>query len=389
VPRIAAWSWCSWESDIAQSSRFGLGLSEENPLASAGSPFIDSKKSVTHRLLVWVFVIPAVLTAQVSLAAERRGYVRVVGSSSIRPFADAVADRVAKNGKLKRPLVESTGTAGGIKLFCEGVGADHPDIVNASRRIKKTEYAFCESRGVTHIIEVKIGYGGVVLAHSKQPNPLSLTRRELFLALAKKVPDPPCPSCEQIVPNPFKRWIDLKPKLPDLRIQVFGPPISSGTREVFAEAVMQVGCEDFPLIAARKERRDLCQTLRDDGAYTEGSGDTIMKRVLANPGALGIVAYNLFHKHARELDAARIEGFAPDRQSIGSHKYPLSRPLFFYLKEQHIGKVSGLTQYIAEFTSEKAWGDRGYLTAIGLISMPPSERKTYAHDATALKRLSL
>ncbi|MGH8608610.1 MAG: substrate-binding domain-containing protein [Gammaproteobacteria bacterium] len=197
-------------------------------------------------------MILAALTAQVSLAVELRGYVRMVGSSSIRPFADAVADRIGKSGKLKRPLVESTGTGGGIKLFCEGVGADHPDIVNASRRIKKTEYAFCESRGVTHIIEVKIGYGGVVLAHSKQPNPMSLTRRELFLALAKGVPDFSCPSCEQIVPNPFKRWIELKPNLPDLRIQVFGPPISSGTREVFAEAVMQVGCEDFPLICGTK-----------------------------------------------------------------------------------------------------------------------------------------
>ncbi len=344
---------------------------------------------MTHRLFVWLFVILAALTAQASLAAELRGYVRVVGSSSIRPFADAVANRAAKSGKLKRPLVESTGTGGGIKLFCEGVGADHPDIVNASRRIKKTEYAFCESRGVTHIIEVKIGYGGVVLAHSKQADPMSLTRRELFLALAKEVLDPPCPGCEQIVANPFKRWIELNPKLPDLRIQVFGPPISSGTREVFAEAVMQVGCEDFPLIATRKEPRDLCQAMRDDGAYTEGSADTIVKKVRANPHAIGIIAYNLFHKHAKELDAARIEGFAPHPQSIASHGYPLSRPLFFYLKGQHIGKVLGLAQYVAEFTSEKAWGDRGYLTAIGLIPMPASERRTYAHDATALNRLSL
>ncbi|MGH8657405.1 MAG: substrate-binding domain-containing protein [Gammaproteobacteria bacterium] len=336
---------------------------------------------MTQRLLISLVVIPGMLVGPPLLAGEGRTYVRVVGSNSLRPFADAVADRVGKSGKLKRPLVESTGTGGGIRLFCEGLGADHPDIANASRRMKETEYAFCQSRGVTNIVEVKIGYGGVVLAHSKQHPPMSLTRKHLFLALAKEVPDPLCPSCEHLVPNPVKRWKELDPTLPDRRIQVFGPPISSGTREVFTEAVMQAGCEALPLIGAGKEPRELCEAIRDDGAYREGSGNTIVKKLRTNPDAIGIMAYNLFHKHAKELDSVRIEGFTPEPRSIASHQYPLTRPLFFYLKGQHIGKVSGLEHYIAEFTSEKAWGDKGYLVPIGLIPMSEGERRAYAPES--------
>ncbi|MGH8604531.1 MAG: substrate-binding domain-containing protein, partial [Gammaproteobacteria bacterium] len=251
----------------------------------------------------------------------------------------------------------------------------------ASRRMKKTEYAFCHSRGVTNIVEVKIGYGGVVLAHSKQHPPMSLTRKHLFLALAKEVPDPLCPSCEHLVPNPVKRWKELDPTLPDVRIQVFGPPVSSGTREVFAESVMHAGCEALLLIGARKELRELCEAIRDDGAYREGSGDTIIKKLRAHPDTIGIIAYNLFHMHAKELDPVRIEGFNPEPRSIAAQEYPLTRPLFFYLKGQHIGKVSGLEQYVAEFTSEKAWGDKGYLVPIGLIPMSKGERKAYTPAA--------
>lgn len=326
-----------------------------------------------HRLIISLVVILGTPVGPAS-AAEGRTYVRVVGSSSIRPLADAVADRVGKSGKHKRPLVEATGTGGGIRLFCEGLGADYPDIANASRRMKDTERAFCRSRGVTKVVEVKIGYGGVVLAHSKQHPPMSLTRKHLFLALAKEVPDPLCPSCTQLVPNRVTRWKELDPTLPDLRIKVLGPPISSGTREVFSEAVMLAGCEALPGIEAQKEKEELCEAMREDGAYLEASGETIVRKLRSDADAIGIIAYSLLHKYAEDLDTVRIEGSTPDARSIASHEYPLSRPLFFYLKEQHIGKVSGLEQYVTEFTSEKAWGDKGYLVPIGLIPLSKSDR---------------
>lgn len=342
-------------------------------------------------LFISIILILPLIGGKAVSADELRSYVRVVGSSTIRAFADAVADRVAKSGRIKRPLVESTGTAGGIVLFCEGVGAEYPDVANASRRISQSEFASCQSSGVTNIVEVKIGYGGVVLAHSHKHTPFPLARRELFLALANEVPDPGCPSCETLVPNPYKRWKEINPALPDMKIQVFGPSISSGTCDVFTEAVMSVGCGSFTAIAAKEQQRvnlpSACENVRDDGTYREAGGETLVKNLATNPDAVGIMGYDLFHQHARELNAISIEDVAPSQQSIASHRYAFGLPLFFYLKGEHVGKVAGLAQYTAEFTSEKAWGDKGYLAAIGLIPMSANERKAYAKDAVTLKKV--
>ncbi len=330
---------------------------------------------------------------QIAEAADLHGYTHIVGSHSIRPFADAVADRLAKTKKVKRPWVESTGTRGGIKLFCEGTGANAPDIVNASRRMERREFDFCRSTGVKDIVEVKIGYGAVTLARAKDQGPLRLTRKALYLALAKEVPDPACTGCQTFVRNPYKTWKEVDPALPAAEIDVLGPPEGSGTREVFSDLVMEAACTAFPAVndlkdrdAARFDR--LCRTIREDGAYRrESSG--IADRLAARPGTVWIMPYNEFFTHGKALAAVTIDGIAPSADNITAQTYPVSRTLYFYVKADRVGKVPGLAQYIGEFTDDRAWGEKGYLVEKGLIPLPAAERKSVAGDAKALKRVSL
>ncbi len=346
---------------------------------------------MSHRICLWVAALAAVMLHGAE-AADLRGYTRIVGSHSIRPFADAVADKLAKAGKVKRPWVESTGTRGGIKLFCEGTGANVPDIVNASRRMERRELEYCRASGVKDIVEVKIGYGAVTLARAKDQEPLRLTRKALYLALAKEIPDPACTGCEAFVRNPYRSWKEVDPTLPDARIEVLGPPEGSGTREVFSELVMEVGCMAFPATLAFKDRDaarfdKLCRTIREDGVYVRS--DRLAAEVGARPGALGIMAYNEFFSDTRKLDAVAIDGVTPSADSIKSQEYPVSRTLYFYVKGKRVGKVAGLAQYIAEFTDDRAWGDEGYLVQKGLIPLPPAERKAVAGAAKALEWVSL
>ncbi len=326
-----------------------------------------------------------------------RNSLSIVGSSTVYPFSTVVAEQFGKAGKFGTPKVESTGTGGGFKLFCEGVGVQHPDIANASRAIKKSEVEACAKNGITEIAEVKIGYDGIVLAYSKKSKAkFDLTLKEIYLALAKRVPDPKAPESEALVENPYKTWNEINPKLPKSKIEVLGPPPTSGTRDALAELALEGGCQSFAWIKAKKDSdkpffQNVCMTVRQDGAYIEaGENDNlILQKLGANPSALGIFGYSYLEQNMDKVKAAAVNGEEPTYESISGGKYPISRPLFFYVKKAHVGMIPGIAEFVAEFTSEKAWGPEGYLADKGLIPLPDDERKQAAADAKALKPVSV
>jgi phosphate transport system substrate-binding protein len=328
--------------------------------------------------------------------AEGRDAISIVGSSTVYPFATVVAEQFGKAGKFKTPKVESTGTGGGVKLFCGGVGVKYPDIVNASRAMKESEFATCKKFGVTDIVEVKIGYDGIVLAHSKKAPAMKLTRKEIYLALAKQVPDPKCPDCDNLISNPYKTWKDVNPSLPATKIEVLGPPPTSGTRDAFAELALEGGCQTFARIKALKstddkEYKKICQQVREDGGYVEaGENDNlIVQKLVSNPSAIGIFGYSFLEENLDKVSPIPVEGVTPDYDTIAGMQYAISRPLYFYVKKAHIGMIPGIPEYIAEFTSEKAWGDEGYLTKKGFIPLPADERKDMADSAKELTPMSM
>ena len=325
-------------------------------------------------------------------AQVSRDYVYVVGSSTVYPFATVVAEQFGKTTSFKTPKIESTGSGGGLKLFCSGVGVEHPDITNASRRIKSSEVELCDGNGVREIVEVKIGYDGIVVANSKKAAPLKLTRKDLYLALAKDVPDPD--GGEKLVPNPYKTWKDVNPSLPAKAIKVLGPPPTSGTRDAFVELAMEGGCKTFDWIKAMKKQdkskyKSMCHTIREDGAYVEaGENDNlIVQKLEANPKALGIFGFSFLDQNSDKVQGSIIGGVAPEFDSIADGSYPISRSLYFYVKKAHVGSIPGIREYLAEFTSEKAWGPEGYLSDKGLIPMPDTERKQMAKDVNSLKAM--
>lgn len=335
--------------------------------------------------------------AMVGVAANvyaARDYISIVGSSTVYPFATVVAEQYGKTSGFKTPKIESTGSGGGLKLFCAGVGVNHPDITNASRRIKASEVETCAENGVKEILEVKIGYDGIVLANSKRVKPYDLSLKYIFLALAKEVPDPK--GGEKTVPNPYRKWSDVNPALPRLKIEVLGPPPTSGTRDAFVELAMEGGCKTFEWIEAmEKSDKDaykaLCQTIREDGAYIEaGENDNlIVQKLKANRSALGIFGFSYLDQNTDVVQGAKVEGAEPDFDNIASGDYPLSRPLFFYVKKAHIGVIPGIKEYLAEFVSEKAIGSDGYLADKGLIPMPEEELQSIQKDVATLKSLQL
>jgi phosphate transport system substrate-binding protein len=300
-----------------------------------------------------------------------------------------VAEQFGKTTGSKTPKIESTGSGGGFKLFCGGVGVDFPDITNASRAIKSSEMKTCADNGVTEIVEVKIGYDGIVLANSKTVAPLELTRKDIFLALAKDVPDPANP--EKFIPNPYKTWKDVNSALPDTKIEVLGPPPTSGTRDAFVELAMETGADTFDSIKALKKSdskayKAVSQTVREDGAYIEaGENDNlIVQKLQANPNALGIFGFSFLDQNGDVIQGSVIEGEAPTFEAIADGKYPVSRPLFFYVKKAHVEVIPGMAGYLAEFTSDKAWGEEGYLADKGMIPMPAEERKKIGENVASL-----
>jgi phosphate transport system substrate-binding protein len=324
-------------------------------------------------------------------AQSARDYISIVGSSTVYPFATVVAEQFGKTTQFKTPKIESTGSGGGLKLFCAGVGVEHPDITNASRRIKSSEVETCMKNGVKDIVEIKIGYDGIVVANSKKAEPLQLTRKDLYLALAKDVPDPS--GAEKLVPNPYQTWKEINGALPDAKIEVLGPPPTSGTRDAFLELVMEVGAEEFAFVKAMDKDgfKAAAHTIREDGAYVEaGENDNlIVQKLEANPNALGIFGFSFLDQNTDKIQGSMIEGVAPTFDAIAAGDYAVSRPLFFYAKKAHVEVIPGMKEYLAEFTSEKAWGPDGYLAEKGMIPMPDDERKTFADNAKNLSPLEM
>ncbi|NVJ98127.1 MAG: substrate-binding domain-containing protein [Alphaproteobacteria bacterium] len=335
--------------------------------------------------------------------AQSRDQIRIVGSSTVFPFATAVAEEFGRTTSFKTPIVESTGSGGGLKLFCSGVGTNHPDITNASRRIKKSEVELCAKNGVAGIVEVKIGYDGIVLAASKDAAPMQLSLRDLYLALAAKVPAPGTDGGEgNLVDNPYKTWNQVNAALPNKPIVVLGPPPTSGTRDAFNELAIEGGCKTFPAMKAMKKSnkkayKALCRGIREDGAYTEaGENDNlIVQKLQTNSEAVGIFGFSFLDQNGDVIQAfpiAKKEGGdsqAPTFEAIADGSYPISRSLFFYVKKAHVDVVPGIREYLAEFTSDKAAGDFGYLADRGLIPLPAEDRAKYEQAASALENLVL
>ena len=366
------------------------------------------------------------LTAAVAVAglvtggsAFAREEIKIVGSSTVFPFATAVAEKFGAKGKFKTPVVESTGSGGGLKLFCAGVGTEHPDITNASRRIKKSEFDKCQKGGVKDIVEVVVGFDGIVVANAKAAKDFKLTRQQLFLALAAYVPG----KDGKLVANPYKKWSEIEPSLPDQKIEVLGPPPTSGTRDAFEELALEGGARKIEWIAKlrkakagaevakfakeynipakwlKKKGKDargkdvvkkLGRTVREDGAYIEaGENDNlIVSKLEKNTNALGVFGFSFLDQNKDKLKGSVIDGDAPTFDNIASGKYKVSRSLFFYVKKAHVGVVKGIKEFVAEFVDEGTSGDEGYLVPKGLIPLPADKFKANKAAALALKTMT-
>ena len=325
-------------------------------------------------------------------AAEARDQIRIVGSSTVFPFATAVAETFGKTSGFKTPVVESTGSGGGLKLFCEGVGVEHPDVTNASRRIKSSEVERCAKNGVKDIVEVKVGYDGIVLGNAKTSSQLELTKKQIFLALAKEIPG----ADGKMIPNPNMKWSDIDSSLPNSKIEVLGPPPTSGTRDAFVELAMEGGAKKIESLAAlrksdKKAFKAIAHSIREDGAFVEaGENDNlIVQKLEANPNAFGIFGFSFLDQNSDKIQGSKVGGVEPTFENIADSKYGVSRSLYFYVKKAHVGVIPGIEEYLAEFTSEGAWGDDGYLADKGLIPMPTEERASFEKAVKNLSPLSM
>jgi len=337
-----------------------------------------------HRVALVVGVLALCLTAG---AEAQRDQIRIVGSSTVYPFATKVAERFGRTSGFETPVVESTGSGGGLKLFCGGVGVEYPDIANSSRAIKASEIELCKKNGVDEIIEVKIGYDGIVLANSRRATRFGLTRAQIFLALAREIPM----ADGKLEPNRFETWKQIDPSLPEAPIEVLGPPPTSGTRDTFVELVMEGGCRQWDWIKALatsdKDRyQAICHSIREDGAFVEaGENDNlIVRKLVANPSALGIFGFSFLDQNLDRVQGSSVDGVEPTFENIADGAYPISRPLFFYVKKAHVGRIPGMEEYIRAFTSETAWGPDGYLSDAGLVPLPDGERRQMASNSQRL-----
>ncbi len=374
------------------------------------------------KLLLGLSVIASVTAASNSIA---RDSISVVGSSTVYPFATVVAERFGKATDFKAPKVESTGSGGGLKLFCKGVGVATPDITNASRRIKSSEFEQCQANGVKEIVEVLIGYDGIVLANAKGAAPMELTRKDIYLALAKLVPGPD----GKLIENPYKTWKDVNSSLPATKIEVLGPPPTSGTRDAFAELALEGGARKIDDIGAlrnmsadqvdeiealvkklgieaawaaavkkkgaKAKGKDVVKiigrSVREDGAYIEaGENDNlIVNKLVANPNALGIFGFSFLDQNSDKVQGSIIDGNEPSFDAIATGEYKVSRPLYFYVKKAHIGTVPGIQEYLNAFVSEDVIGPDGYLIDKGLIPLSDDAYDEMAGGARVLKNLAL
>lgn len=317
-------------------------------------------------------VLLGVLCAGItSGAAYARDNVIMVGSSTVFPFAARVSEHFAsKFGHAT--VLDSTGTGGGFNRFCAGIGGNHPDVTGASRRIKQSEYDDCLNHGVNAITEVKFGKDGIVVASSVKADPVAFTREHFYLALAGEIPQQ-----GKFVPNPHKNWSDIDANLPATPIEVLGPPDTSGTRDAFQTLAIEAVCKALPETKAltKERQKQVCGTLRTDGAFRiMGEDDTlIVKELRTNPNAFGIFGFSYAYNNAGEVQANTIDGIQPDFDTIADDSYPLARPLYIYVKNQHLSETSGLKDFVHEFISTDAVGDEGYLVDLGLIPLLENE----------------
>jgi len=378
------------------------------------------------KYLVNAVTVAAFIGGAATVQGAARDNISIVGSSTVYPFATVVAERFGRSTNFKTPKIESTGSGGGLKLFCKGVGANTPDITNSSRRIKKSEYDDCQSNGVTEIVEVLVGFDGIALANAKSAPVFKMSLKDVYLALAKDIPGPD----GKLIANPNKTWKDVNPSLPAINIEVLGPPPTSGTRDAFAELAMGGGAKKIVdlktlyglsadqvdelkaamaklglpegVYTALEEKngkapkgKDLFKTvayaIREDGAYIEaGENDNlIVQKLDANPNAIGIFGFSFLEENGDKVHGSEIDGVIPTFDSISSGDYPVSRPLYFYIKRAHVGKIPGIQEYAVEFTSEKAMGEDGYLIDKGLIPLSEDELQQVEADVKALTLLKM
>ncbi|MBC2665556.1 substrate-binding domain-containing protein [Novosphingobium flavum] len=327
----------------------------------------------------------ALVSACGGAGSGSRDQIRAVGSSTVYPFAKAVADQLAKSSPdIKSPIIESTGTGAGMKLFCAGVGAQYPDIENASRRIKKSEFEECAKNGVDKIAEIQVGLDGIAFAEAASgPSAFALTREDIYKALAAN---------PYGKPNTAKLWSDVNPKLPKEPIMVYGPPSTSGTRDAMKELIMAKGCDENAEMKALKdsdaEKHDkICTEVRGDGAYVDmGENDNlIVQKLEANPAAVGIFGYSYLEENADKLRGLTINGVVPTYQSISDFSYPGARPLYIYVKLAHVDAIRGLKEFVAEWT--KSWGKDGLLAKAGMVVSPADIQAKSADIAAKLTAL--
>ena len=347
--------------------------------------------NVTLKTAALSVMTVAVGVATMAAPAAARDQIRIVGSSTVYPFTTAVAEQFGKSGLGKTPVVESTGTGGGMKLFCAGVGTTHPDITNASRAIKKGEFEDCQKNGVKDVVEIKVGIDGLTIAHAKGGPDLKLSMAQVFLALAEQVPD----KDGKLVANPHKTWSDIDKALPAVKIEVLGPPPTSGTRDSFHELFMEVGALKIPALAELKKKDAkafdmVWKSIRKDGAYVEaGENDNvIVQKLEANKNAFGIFGYSFLEENLSKLKGVAIDGVEPDYDAIAAGKYKGSRPLFVYIKKQHVGVIPGIDKFVVEYVSARAMSKDGYLARKGLVALPKADADKIAERAKAMTVLT-
>ena len=337
--------------------------------------------------------LAAVSAMTVAPTVQARDAISIVGSSTVYPFASVVVERFGRNTDYPTPRLESTGSGGGLKLFCAGVGTDTPDITNASRRIKRSEFKRCQDNGVKQVVEVLIGYDGIAIANSVKSEPMDLTLRELYLALAQRVPAPD--GSEKLVENPYTRWSEINSDLPDKEIEVLGPPPTSGTRDSFNELAIEAGCRTFDWVAELEDKNEsrykrVCRSLREDGHFIEaGENDNlVVQKLVKSPGAFGVFGFSFLDQNRDKVQPVDLNGYKPTFETIGSGDYPVSRSMFMYIKKAHVGVVPGIPAYLKEFTSDSAWGPDGYLAERGMIPAPEKVHAEQREAALELKPMT-
>jgi len=315
-------------------------------------------------------------TLAFNFKASERKHIQIVGSSTLYPFTSVIAETFGRDTEFKTPIVEATGTGGGFKLFCSGIGFNFPDFSNASRAIEKSEIKKCAENKISNPLEIKVGYDGIVLANSVSGQKYNLTKEQIFLALAQKIPDK---KTKKLTDNFYKKWSDIDSNLPAINIAIYGPPNTSGTRDAFVELVMEEVCLKMPEFSAafpdKKIRKKKCHLIRSDGHFIEaGENDNLIVQKLRNDkDALGIFGFSFLEENHQIIQAAQINKISPSFETIVSGSYSISRPLFIYFKKEHLNLVPGIKEFVLEIVSKNTIGNDGYLLQKGLIPLNENE----------------